>query len=326
MLVVVMFVVALVFLARAGVREEARRSIPPTIDGPENGELTHRLVGTLLVESGQRSRRVLRAIRYPGGDIREVPLTYRALAFSNLDDRGNFVYLTTSAAGHGLRAAQVQGKEERWVLRREERIYRVETRLSLSPDGRRILILDDVEDPMMRRPKNRFELVTIEGESLLRLDVAYDMTCGGWRDDTTAIVHAEGKAFLVDTTDGTFEVIEELASRITHGRGDQFVAWNPTGMGSQRGRRFDWQERAFGEPFGIPGFNARLIGVAADGLIVYEGLATTGTPQHAALESDILPQIWKSLKVCDPETEEFATLLPCSDGMHVTFSRFRLDD
>ena len=288
----------------------------PTIDGPETPDLLHEVTGTLVISGldttneDDQEIRELQFLFLPDLAPHRLRLPFTARGVSGPDHEGRLVCWRTVGDRSVLRVISMGEDSDRPVASWEPEGGRIGSS-ELSPEHGRIALLLHVPDS-----SDRLEIRKLESDELAASFLADRMTPPRWCSDSVHLLvgvmdNGSGgsptqRYVVVDSESGISTVLSNLeAAEIIRNHVDSFgVWWGEPFAGS---RRDVAMEGADDRVPGLMAFGA--IARTSANRILYEGLPTTGTHQ-VLFASAVDPTAMYTIKIADPETGRFATIVP----------------
>ena len=292
----------------------------PTIDGPESDVVRAGVRCTLVyTNDSAATTRKLTILELPAGTSRSLHLEHDATSFSALARNGQMAYCRLERGRLDLWLKDTVGGEETCLVTREGPI--ADAAVSISPDGAHLALLTSEERDTGSTLPGLLEVLNLEAEVLNVVNGCWVPRGAHWLPD--------GNRFAVETTlgvvvasldEGILRSMPALHSPITGASSSRVLCadWYLDSNSKAPlyplppSRWFDMESGELLDAIELPGNLLGPLWFTETGLVLYGGLATTGTTPWWAREA-LHPYERMSrwtIKACDPATGEFATVAP----------------
>ena len=280
----------------------------PTVDGPEDPALLADLHGALILSDRSRELRIL---SLPERTERTLVLDEPSHAHTAIDQQGRLAYVVRRKLSYEVRLASIHGGDER-VLVDARGELEILAGVALSATTGRLAFVSAIHEGAYRYSPRRLEIFDLDsGAQPREFEVAGCMRPRWMPDGRWLAVAADSGVMLLDAERGAEQPIALPG----------YPCPGPTGfpMLVDGSRTVDgvadavvWKldaPSAKPEPVTVPGKLYSLLGWTDAGLVLYEGLPTTGTVQQPLYAFLAGPCSRWTIKVAAADGR-FATLVP----------------
>ncbi|MEW5748975.1 MAG: hypothetical protein AB1793_09375 [Candidatus Thermoplasmatota archaeon] len=286
----------------------------PTMDGPEDEDLRSEVRCTLVIAQSHTYAEGLILLRLPEGESTHVELEDPSISHSAIACDGSVAYLTRRSESLLLRVKDVESGREQTVLQRSGDFIDGSS-VSLSPDGRYLTLLTSEDRGGFKRTPGQLELVDRRGTTMRIINDCQIGREVHWLADSVHYVFDSKDGVHIGSMNkaedvhipGAVEAITGESSTLVLVIGrDPIYAIDRNG----RYRLYDVVKERYVDDIVLPGDLFGPIGFTDTGLVLYEALPTTGTEQKLLGWGLTYPSAQWTIKVCDPGSGRFATVVP----------------